>query len=393
MKDRRVLLVEDEAITADITAEVLRCCSFDDIVQAENGVEALSLMQESGPEIELIVTDLRMPKMDGVEFLRHLSEIDRTIPVILLSGTDRALLESAELLAQTRCLNVLGALEKPIRKHDLLAMLEKDQGTKDHNGACEGPRELTVEDLRYAIAGNDICLYYQPKILVSDQRLQSVEGLARWHHAELGIISPVDFISLAERSGMIDELTEHLCRHALDDLTGWRSAGLNFTVALNFSVESLHDLLLPERLGEMVRLAGLQPSDFILEVTESGIVENLADCLEVLMRLRMQGFALSIDDFGTGHSSMQQLQRFPFTELKVDRAFVGGAAKMESARAIFESNVALARKLGLKVVAEGVETQDDWGVVQELNCDLAQGYLFSKPVKADKISALAIQSL
>jgi len=196
------------------------------------------------------------------------------------------------------------------------------------------------------------------------------------------MIPPGSFIALAEKTGQIGALTDRTTTLALEQLSAWSASGFPARVSVNLSAFMLVDLDLPDRLAAEAERNGVDPRNVILEITESGLFQNAANTMEILARLHMKGFPLSIDDFGTGFSSMEQLRRVPFGEMKIDGAFVRGAAENAKARAILESNANLGRALGMTVVAEGAETKEDWEVLREAGIDVVQGYLFAKPMPA-----------
>ncbi|MGI9464491.1 MAG: EAL domain-containing protein, partial [Aestuariivirgaceae bacterium] len=166
-------------------------------------------------------------------------------------------------------------------------------------------------------------------------------------------------------------------------LIRWQGQGLSINIAINIAAELLSDLDFPDRLSAKIDAAGLRPSDFIFEVTDSSVLKGSSDPLEVLARLRIKGFGLSIDDFGTGHSNIDQLKKFPFSELKIDRSFVQGARNDNLSRAIVDAAVMLGRELNMQLVAEGVETPDDWNFVARHGVDEVQGFYVAKPMPAD----------
>jgi EAL domain-containing protein (putative c-di-GMP-specific phosphodiesterase class I) len=213
-----------------------------------------------------------------------------------------------------------------------------------------------------------------------------MEVLARWAHPTRGFVPPLSFITLAEAVGLIDDVLKTVCCDALHQLGQWRALGLTVHLSLNLSARNLHDRNLPEQMMAWCNDARVDPTDVVIEITESQLAQNMALAQEILSRLRLKGFSLSIDDFGTGYSSLAQLHQLPFTELKVDRAFVNGAVNDARSRAIFESNVMLARRMGLVSVGEGVETEEDFALALELGCDVVQGYLFSPAMPAAAMS-------
>jgi EAL domain-containing protein (putative c-di-GMP-specific phosphodiesterase class I) len=208
------------------------------------------------------------------------------------------------------------------------------------------------------------------------------EALARWRHPQRGMVPPYAFIRVLEDRELIDKLTWIMVDRSAAACVAWRGQGLSVTVSVNLSPKSLEDPALADRITELVQKRGLQPRDMILEITESAAMTDVARALENLARLRVKGFGLSIDDYGTGYSSMQQLARIPFTELKIDRSFVTDAATHGQRGVMLESSIDMAHKLGLKVVAEGVETRADWNQLKRIGCSLAQGYFIAKPMPA-----------
>lgn len=217
-------------------------------------------------------------------------------------------------------------------------------------------------------------------------RTIGAEALARWRHPEHGLVDPYAFIALLEQSGKIDALTLVMLE-AAGACRAWREHGLELTVSVNLSLVSLTDTTLADRITQAVRLAGLDPCHMILEITETAAMTEVAPALENLARLRMRGFGLSVDDYGTGFSSLRQLMRVPFTEIKIDQGFVTGCATNPAARTIVESSVEMARRLRIKSVAEGVETQSDWDLLKAASCDVAQGYLIARPMPAGEFQS------
>jgi EAL domain-containing protein (putative c-di-GMP-specific phosphodiesterase class I) len=230
---------------------------------------------------------------------------------------------------------------------------------------------------------------FQPKVSTRDRRVLGVEALSRWNHPTRGMLGAGAFIPLAEERGHMEALTRAVLQMSLKETAAWHAEGLDLSLSVNVSVESLHRTSFPEEVIRMAQGEGLDPGKLVLEVTESRLVMDGTNALSALARFRLAGTGLSIDDYGTGYSSLAQLKRIPFTELKIDRAFVHGAADDPTARAILESSVALAKKLGLKTVAEGAETQEDWDMVSELGCDMVQGYFCARPMPGDEIPAWA----
>ena len=242
--------------------------------------------------------------------------------------------------------------------------------------------------LQHAIDEDQFLVYYQPKIDAFSRELVGVESLVRWQHPEKNFIMPDQFIPLAEENGLIDELTDLVLNKAFSQLKQWRQLGLGITVSINIAVGTIgRHIDFPERVLGFLEQHQLEPQDVILELTEGGLMKDIATTLDALVRLRLKGVTLSIDDFGTGYSTFRQLQGIPFAELKIDKEFVMNAVSDPASRAILESSVVLGQKLGMKLVAEGVETMDDWNLLKKLGCHMVQGYYVSRPLPSDELLA------
>jgi EAL domain-containing protein (putative c-di-GMP-specific phosphodiesterase class I)/CheY-like chemotaxis protein len=369
-----MLVVDDDALVTTLMALSLDELGHHKVIVASTGAAALAQL-DAGLAPDVLFCDLQMPGMDGVQLLRHLGSRHFSGGVILLSGSDWRILKACEEMGQSLGLRMLGILQKPFDTDTIRNLLRH---------ANEAPRQASplglpvgAQDLLLALEQGHIEAWFQPQIAVASGLPVGMEVLARWRHAERGFVSPLTFITLAEECGLIDRILHQVFRAALAAMQTLRARGLKLRMSVNFSASSLHDPTLPEQLEALVLAAGLQNADVIVEVTESGMTQSKPLAQEILARLRLKGFGLSIDDFGTGYSSMAQLHRLPFTELKIDKAFVHGAASDTRSFAMFESSVLLARRLGVVSVAEGVETEADFEVAKLLGCDVVQGYLFA----------------
>jgi len=255
------------------------------------------------------------------------------------------------------------------------------------------PQRLTlVGDLRNAIADGTLSLSYQPQVAFSPlsshterERLVGVEALVRWRHPRHGVIVPDEFIPLAEMTGLIKPLTEWVLNEALRQCRSWKRGGLSAPVSVNLSAESLRDPGLARMITGLLRTHGVPPTWLRLEVTESALMADVDRAGEVLAELVALGVRVSVDDYGTGYSSLAYLKRLPVDELKIDRTFVRDLGDDEADAAIVRSTVALGHALGLRVVAEGVEDEEAWDLLAEMGCDLAQGYYVCRPLPGPKL--------
>jgi len=249
-----------------------------------------------------------------------------------------------------------------------------------------------AQDLRQAMTRKELELVYQPKIDASSLQVTAVEALLRWKHPTMGMVSPVRFIPIAEKHGLIEPLGNWVLEAALDQAALWRKAGLRMRVAINVSGFQMRQDDFARRLETGLRSHGLQPNRFTCEITESVAMEDTQVTRRAFARLGKIGVHVSIDDFGTGHSSLATLRRLPAQELKIDRAFIVDMVQDHDARAIVEAVLTMARTLGLRVVAEGVETPAQRDLLVQLGCDELQGYLFAKPMSARAIALWAMDA-
>jgi EAL domain-containing protein (putative c-di-GMP-specific phosphodiesterase class I)/CheY-like chemotaxis protein len=327
IKSLRVMLVDDDDFMLDILEEVLSQWGIENISRANSAAEALAQVAGAVEPFQLLFCDLKMPTMDGIECVRHMSDLNYEGAIILMSGADVRLLDSVGNLLKEHKLNYGGALEKPIDQALLYALLKKLSGALPKT-QLQSPLELlTPDEVREGLETGCVELFFQPKIEVNGQRVLGAECLLRWRHPVRGIISPLAVIPVAEAHGLIDTLTLQIFTKTMGYLGEWTRQGHALRISVNISADNLRELDFPDVLAGIVRQAGIETHQVMLEVTESSIMSDLTTSLEIITRLRLLGFGLSIDDFGTGHSSMEKLKQMPFTELKVDRAFVFGAAK------------------------------------------------------------------
>ena len=380
----RIILLDDEPFMLKLIGRLLENLGFTAVSPYSSGAAALAALDAPSGQPELILLDLNMPEMDGIEFVRHLVQRNYAGSLVLISGEDERMLQAASKLVQAHKIKILGHLQKPVSPGALTALLA--QWTPPAPGRSRAAKVAYGADaVRAAIANGELVNYYQPKVAVADGRVVGVETLVRWRHPVDGMVFPDQFIGVAEAHGLIDDLTRVVLRDALAQARDWRDAGLALRVAVNVSMDNLTGLGFADFVTAAAASAGVPPVDIVLEVTESRLMADLRAPLEILTRLRLKRFRLSIDDFGTGHSSLAQLRDMPFDELKIDKGFVHDAATNATLRAILESNLNLARQLGMETVAEGVEDQADWNFLRGTQCDFAQGYFIARPMPAAEL--------
>jgi len=402
----RLFIVDDDIQTCELlkeAAEVLftEVCVYND---------ARLFLQKNIYDTDIVLLDLMMPEIDGIEVIRHLAKRKSRAYLVLISGYDAGVLHSAEGLARDHGLKVSGDYTKPISivsLMDLLAeLLEEieqeqktfqitepinnyDQDVEIDDSLRESVTKLLFvpdfDDLKHAIYQGQLQLHYQPQLQITTGKLIGVEALVRWQHPIHGLIFPDQFIPLAEQTGLIEDLTSSVIDIAVGQSALWKKQGFAVKISVNISSKNITSLQLPEQLSSLVTHNQIDPSMMVLEVTESALMGELTTSLDILTRLRLKGFQLSIDDFGTGFSSLSQLHRVPFTELKIDRSFIAKMNQDPESCAIVETCIMLGHKLNMEVVAEGIEDQAIWNLLSSLGCDIGQGYHVAKPMVAEEL--------
>jgi len=383
-KGLNLLVVEDDAFQRRLVVDMLCALGASSVNEAGDGKQALEMIRGANSRpVDVALCDLNMPGMDGLEFLRHVGHDQHRLSVIILSAMDGKVLASVGRMSAMYGIRLLGVVEKPIGLEQLRALLSAYHPLDSEGPLSKATAEFTLEEVRQGIRAKQFEPFFQPKVDCRTGRLVGAEALARWRHPEHGVVAPRAFIQLLEESGNIDDLTFLMLEQAVSACRKVRDAGHQLTVSVNLSLVSLDDTALAGRITRVVLKAGLDPRWVTLEITESMAMTKAGHALENLARLRMRGFGLSIDDYGTGYSTMQQLTRIAFSELKIDQSFVKEVAANEALRIVVESSIDMARKLRVVSVAEGVETQQDWDAVKSMGCDTAQGYFIARPMDLD----------
>ncbi|MDP3514308.1 MAG: EAL domain-containing response regulator, partial [Sulfuritalea sp.] len=380
--DLKVMILEDDDFQRDVLVGMLGALGVAAVLSASNGRQALDIVRGPDAEtIDVVLCDLNMPEMDGMEFLRHLGGGGQNIAVMLISALDSKLLASVGRMTQLYGIQLLGAIEKPVLLESLRERLLKYRPSARKTPQAPA-KSFALDEILEGICADQFEPFFQPKVDMKTGRLTGAEALARWIHPDHGVIGPHAFIPALERTGNIDDLTFRMLEKSAAALRVFHDKGNFFTMSVNLSLVSLDDTSLADKITRAVRKPGVDPKFIVLEITESAAMTNVAPALENLARLCMNGFALSIDDYGTGSSNMQQLTRIAFSELKIDQSFVKDFADNKDLRIVVESSIDMAHKLQVKSVAEGVETQRDWDGLKLVGCDTAQGYFIARPMDA-----------
>jgi len=346
-------------------------------------IEEARARYEDGAQFDFVVLDLSLGEQDGLEALPLIAARNRDAVIIFASGFDIRVLAASQRLASSLGLQVGGVLRKPIIPARLMDMLRPRvtllQAPPDAGQGLPQPNQL-----RAALDAGAIRPWFQPKMSLHSGAVVGTEALARWLRPDGSLVPPEQFIPLAETGGMALDLALAMLHQSLAACAQWRLSRPECWVAVNLSPTLLTEPTMIERIDECLKAHGVPPSALVLEITESAAIPDTPRVMELLTRLRIRGVGLSIDDFGTGHSSLLSLVRMPFSEMKIDQRFVREALSDRDSRKAVRASASLGRELGLNVVAEGVETAQQAELVQDAGCDVGQGWLWGKamPLRA-----------
>ncbi len=389
MSYRKALLVDDDPVFRALAEDLFLDAGVSEVVTASDGDRALEQLG-GGLDPDLIVCDLNMPAHDGVSLIRALAERRFGGKVLIVSGEAPGVIETVAKLARMQGLGILGSIRKPLTLEFLSEVLTR--GGPAHPLKADTLAAVPAL-LDAAIERGALHSFFQAKVSMSDRRIVGAEALARIAITESDYADPAPYVELAERNNRIDDLTLVMTRLVAKHTKTFFVGGKPLPMSINVSPASLNRLDFPDLLVQAVAAAGVPISQVTLEVTETKLLAYGPEALDILARMRIKGFGLSVDDFGTGASNIDRLHMYPFTELKIDRSFTLNALTDRFARASVEMSVRLAKELGLRIVAEGVETQDMWSFLADLGVDEAQGFLMARPMPPADFARLLEQGI
>ena len=406
----KILVIEDDELIRETLLQLLESHNYRAIV-AENGRFGVQMALSEIPD--LILCDVQMPELDGYDVLRTLRQnsLAATIPFIFLTAqSDKTDFRRGMELGADDYLTkpftkaeLLGAIASRVSKrltitqpltvalHQAEARL-KDLVNESTNVSVLCPEKLALEALlRRALAQGEFQVYYQPQVNIATGQVIGAEALVRWQNPDRGIISPAEFIPLAEETGLIIQIGEWVLLSACAQAASWLAAGFSpFTISVNLSARQLSDPELKARIVQILETTGLEPANLELEMTESALVDNATVAGATLNELKALGIRIAIDDFGTGYATLGYLKQFAFDSLKIDRIFVRNANEDAQNAAITTAVILLGHSLKMTVIAEGVETEAELAFLKEHQCDIMQGYLFSRPEPAPIIESMLV---
>lgn len=380
MKSLRILVLEDHAFQRAAIVNLLNRLGHTHVIEAADGREALSLIS-SGAPVDIAVCDLNMAGMDGLTFLRLAHDAQLINAVIICSSVTDELLRAVDRIVTTQGLKLLGSVGKPLHIESLEMLIAKYEPVQKTNPLVlpASADEPTEQEIRDAVRHQEFRAYFQPKFHLQTGTMDGAEVLVRWQSAKRGLLSPAAFLPTIECNGLVDDMFFSLLSQGLSLQRTVQSREHPFKLAFNVDASQMSNPNFVNNLKEALRIHGASPAGLILELTEKGLMHLPDISMENMVRLRMMGVSLAIDDFGVGYSSLERLCQMPFNEIKLDAGFVQHYEEVRYG-AVINSALTLARQLGIRLVAEGIETVEQLNHLVSLGYDWGQGYLYARPM-------------
>ena len=378
------LVAEGEMVTRGAICDVLGQLGATHVTEVPDGHTALRCFQDTfTPSVDIAIIDTSLAGLDGLELIRNLAAMSCRARVIIIGALPNNLLFSIETMAQAYGVELLGTLSKPLRAAPLLELIGHYVPPPAPLGVRKLVPTFTFGQVGEGLKARQFEPYFQPKIALETGHVKGLEVFARWVHPEHGVLGPSSFIDALEENNRIDFLDWCMIERSVEYCRQFQEQGLPVEISINVAPETLGHPAFIQQITACVERHRVPPMYVTFEMPESSVLTNDPSFLERLVRLRMIGYGLAIDDYGTGRSNLQLLARVPFTELKIDRSFVDGASRRRALGTVLSSCLGLAKSLDRESCAVGVETRQDWDFLQGLGCTYAQGYHIARPMKAE----------
>lgn len=376
------LVAEADAAQRRALVELLGQLGASRVTDVPDGHLALQRLEAGiGPRVDVAIVDLALPGMDGLELLRNLGGLPSGPRLIVTGAQPANLLFSVETLALAFGVDLLGTIAKPVTAVKLKPLLDNYTPAVRLEDRPAAPR-FSFQDIGIGLQKRQFEPFFQPKIELATGQVKGLEAFARWRHPEHGVLGPASFIDALEQNNRVDFLDWSMIELSAERCRWLQDQGIPVPISLNLAPETLAHPAFVRQITACIGRHGIMPEYLTFEMPESSVLNTDPNFIERLVRLRMMGFGLAIDDYGTGRSNLQLLARIPFTELKIDRSFVDGASKRRPLGTVLRSCLGLAHSLERMSVAVGVETRQDWDFLQNLGCTYAQGYHIANPMEA-----------
>jgi len=383
MQHLHFLVAEADPIQRRALVAALAQLGASRVTEVPDAPMALRTLQAGfSPKIDVAIIDLRLGGMDGMELLRAIAALQSSVRVIVTGDQPPGVLFSVETLVQAHGVDLLGTVAKPVSAAKLKAPLDNYQPPLPTPPATPGP-SFSFAEVGVGLQKRQFEPFFQPKIELATGQVTGLETFARWRHPEHGVLGPAAFIEALQQNNRVDFLDWTMIELSVERCRKFHDRGIPISISLNLAPATLAHPNFVRQIASCMKRHGVMPDYLTFEMTETAILDFDVDFIERLVRLRMMGFGLAIDDYGTGRSNLQLLARIPFSELKIDRSFVDGASKKRPLGTVLKSCLGLAHSLDRMSCAVGVETRQDWDFLQQLGCTYAQGYHIANPMEAE----------
>jgi len=379
------LVAEADSAQRAALVEMLGRLGASRVTDVPDGHMALRTFQASfTPRLHIAIIDLDLPGMDGLELIRNLATLETGISLIVTGAQPANLLFAVETLAQVYGIDLLGTMSKPVTAAKLKPLLDNylPPALPEAAAAAHASLRFNFAEVGLGLQQRQFEPFFQPKIELATGQVKGLEVFARWRHPEHGLLGPGAFMDALEQNNRIDFLDWSMIELSVERCRWFHDQGTPIAISINLSPETLGHPAFIRQITACLGRHGVLPDYLTFEMSESSALTSDPNFIERLVRLRMMGFGLAIDDYGTGRSNLQLLARIPFSELKIDRSFVDGASKRRPLGTVLRSCLSLAHSLDRMSVAVGVETRQDWDFLQGLGCTYAQGYHIANPMEA-----------
>lgn len=377
-----VLLIDDsETILSYVTTVLENEYHIEHIYQASSASEALQVLK-SNNRFNLLFVDLNMPNVDGIQLLKHVSDLHFNGYVVLMTGVSSRIVASVESLITKYHLNFVGTLVKPIHLDDFIPIFDKIGNFTPPEPRAE---PLKTYEIIRAIKNNDLKVHYQPQVEINERKLIGVEALCRLHHPRLGMVSPDRFIDKAEETELILHITMAVIKQAMKDWSKWQQLGLTINLSVNASPSSLQSDDFADSILALLIAHNMPPERLCIEITENILARDDAQELATINRLNMRGVKIALDDFGKEHATIDRVQKLPLNTVKFDKSYFLSFEKDRQYRSALNTSVAIAQQLNLRTCAEGIESRASLELASELRIDIAQGFFIARPMLAKEI--------
>lgn len=384
----RFLVVEDHDFQREMLVQLLRRLGAAVVHAAEDGRAALQVLRDPDRPLDIVISDVSMPGMDGMEFLRNLSDTQASVSVILASALDEDLLASVVNVAQAYEVKLLGVMRKPPTAAKIAPLVRLHRSSSPQAPGPDAP--FSFDEIAQAWSNREFEPWFQPRVELASRKLRGMTAVLRWRHATRGILDASAFLPSVSARGLADDFVWMMLQRSMAECRRWRGEGLDLPVGVTLSFDSLADTDIAVRIRQMAEKEGLEPRHLLLSVPEDLLARTTQPrALENLARLRVDGFGLGIDGFGDGPLALHQLSRVALTEIRISAAYVTGVHRSDSDRAGLAVGLQVAHDLRLEAVAEGISSKGEWTLLREWGCDMGEGPYISPPLAGADVPAWA----